>query len=171
MLNLPDDRLDINPGRARNELVPNGAARMIPWKRRAERDRHLASTRIRGSSRLPGRSAIDGSLNDLKVADSSPTPQPVLDTLYSLPPSIAFHRRTTAPSADSIHGSLSLGDIQQRLQDEFGLRGQDVEVTWRDDLAADAKLRQLGNYDCLISIRGYGRESAPLGVEIVRLHE
>lgn len=164
-----DDRLDINPGRARNELVPTGAARMIPWKRRAERERLMKSTRSTNASRLPTGVATDG--QSQTTSNSSPTPQIILDTLYSLPPSIVFHRRTTAPSAGSIHGSLSLSDIQQRLQDEYGLRAQDVEVTWKDDPAADVKLRQLGNYDCVITVRGHGQEAAPLGVEIVRLHE
>lgn len=168
LLTALDDRLDINPGRARNELVPNGAARMIPWKRRAERERLTASTRLGVSSRLPAGMATDG---QTKAASSNPTPQTVLDTLYSLPPSIVFHRRTTSPSAYSIHGSLGVSDIQQRLQDEFGLRAQDVEVTWKDGLGVDNKLRQLGNYDCVITVRGFGQESAPLGVEIVRLLE
>lgn len=169
LLNDVDDRLNINPGRARNELVPTGAARMIPWKRRAERERLMASTRSANTSRLPAGPSTDGLPK--AASNSTPTPQTILDTLYSLPPSIVFHRRTTAPSAASIHGSLSLGDIQQRLQDEYGLRAQDVEVTWKDDLASDVKLRQLGNYDCVITVRGHGQEAAPLGVEIVRLDE
>lgn len=160
--------MDINPGRARNELVPNGAARMIPWKRRAERERLMVNTR---SSRSPRQSAGVTTEGQPKTVGTSPTPQVVLDTLYSLPPSIIFHRRTTSPSAESIHGSLSLADIQQRLQDEYGLRAQDVEVAWKDSLGADIKLRQLGNFDCVITVRGHGQEAAPLGVEILRLHE
>lgn len=27
----------MNPGRARNELVPNGLARIVPWKRNLDR--------------------------------------------------------------------------------------------------------------------------------------
>ena len=142
---------------------------MIPWKRRAERERLMASTRSSRSSRhADAGHAVEG---QPKMAGSNPTPQVVLDTLYSLPPSISFHRRTTTLSADSIHGSLSLADIQQRLEDEYGLRAQDVEVAWKNDLGADIKLRQLGNYDCVITVRGHGQEAAPLGIEIIRLHE
>jgi hypothetical protein len=34
---IPDDRMIMNPGRARNELVPNGLARIVPWKRNQDR--------------------------------------------------------------------------------------------------------------------------------------
>jgi hypothetical protein len=129
----------------------------------------MASTRSSNRSRLSVGAVANA--GPTKSVQTSPTPQPVLDTLYSLPPSIAFQRRTTAPSAVSIHGSISLSDIQQRLLEDFGLRAQDVEVTWKDELASDVRLRQLGNYDCVIHVRGFGQESAPLGIEIVRLHE
>lgn len=105
------------------------------------------------------------------ASEGSQTPTALLDTLYSLPPSMIFQRRTTTPLAHSIHGSIALSDIQQRLQEDFGLREQDIEVAWKDQAAGDGKLRQVGNYDCVVSVRGHGEESAPLEIEITRLHE
>ena len=118
----------VNPGRARNELVPEGSARMVPWKRKSERDSFLRSVRAVGSS--PAR-AGSPSLASTSIPSNSlgPTPAPTLDALYALPPSISFHRRTTGPTTTSIHGSLSLADIQLRLQDDYGLSASDVGKT------------------------------------------
>lgn len=155
--------MSINPGRARNELVPSGSARMVPWKRRSERVRFLDTSRISGSKR---------SENDLAAGPpSTQTPPAVLDSLHSLPPSLSFQRRTTAPDTDTIHGSVTLIDIALRLQEDFGLRSQDVVVTWKGDSGIDGRLRQLGTYDCEVTVRGHGREKAPLSVQIDRLNE
>lgn len=160
----------VNPGRARNELVPEGSARMIPWKRKSERDSFLRGNRQARpmASRIDNVSPSSASLPSISSSPSSPA---TLDALYALPPSISFQRRTTAPTTDSIHGSLSLGDIQLRLQEDHGLSGQDIEVVWKDGTTADVRLRQLGSFDCEVRIRGHGQESAPLVINIVRLEE
>lgn len=165
-----DDRMAINPGRARNELVPNGSARMIPWKRRAERIKHLASTR---STIVYGQGSTVGSTSNSSapIDGTTPTPRTLLESLYGLPPAIILHRRTTSPSTDVIHGSVGLHDVLQHLRDDHGLENHGIEATWADPKATDHRLRQLGHYDCWIRVQGHGQESAPLSVEVRRLDE
>lgn len=160
----------INPGRARNELVPTGSARMIPWKRGSERTRLLASAR--GSpSTLSGVAMAEKTQNRLGDSLSTGTPSSILNILHNLPPSLTFRRRTTSPDTDTIHGSLTLGDIEARLLDDHGLRNQDVELSWTGEPTSDGRLRQLGDYDCMVRVRGHGQETMPLGIQIIRLNK
>jgi hypothetical protein len=106
--------------------------------------------------------------------DAAPltTPSQTLASLYDLPPSFAFARRTINAGSDSIHGSLTLGDIATRLQEECGLSNLDVEVVWRDvRLEEGARIRSLGSYDAMVRVKGMGQEEAPLSIEITPLHE
>lgn len=100
------------------------------------------------------------------------TPSQVLASLYDMPPSFAFARRTISAGSDSIHGSLTLSDIAARLQEECGLSNLDVEVVWRDvRLEEGARIRSLGSYDAVVRVKGMGQEEAALSVDITPLHE
>jgi hypothetical protein len=105
-------------------------------------------------------------------AASLTTPSQTLTSLYDLPPSFVFARRTISAGSDSIHGSLTLSDISARLQEECGLSSLDVEVAWRDvRLEEGARLRSLGSYDAVVRVRGMGQEEAPLSIEVTPLDE
>lgn len=119
-----------------------------------------------------GQSTPEG-MSDVKfTAAAVTTPSQTLASLYDLPPSFAFARRTISAASDSIHGSLTLSDIATRLQEECGLSSLDVEVVWRDvRLEEGARIRSLGSYDAVVRVRGMGQEEAPLSVEVTPLHE
>ena len=114
-----------------------------------------------------------GEVSDLNGTPASvTTPSQTLASLYDLPPSFVFARRTISTASDSIHGSLTLSDISARLQEECGLSSLDVEVVWRDvRLEEGARIRSLGSYDAVVRVRGMGQEEAPLSVEVTPLHE
>jgi len=119
-----------------------------------------------------GQSTNEGVSNLNHAAASITTPSQTLASLYDLPPSFVFARRTIGAGSDSIHGSLTLGDIAARLQEECGLSSLDVEVVWRDVRLEDgARIRTLGSYDAVVRVRGMGQEEAPLSIEITPLHE
>jgi len=122
--------------------------------------------------RSTGQSTLD-EVSDLNhTAGPVTTPSQTLASLYDLPPSFVFARRTISTGSDSIHGSLTLSDIAARLQEECGLSSLEVEVVWRDvRLEEGARIRSLGSYDAVVRVRGMGQEEAPLSIEITPLHE
>jgi len=122
--------------------------------------------------RSTGQNTLD-QVSDLDhTAGPVTTPSQTLASLYDLPPSFVFARRTISTGSDSIHGSLTLSDIAARLQEECGLSSLDVEVVWRDvRLEEGARIRSLGSYDAVVRVKGMGQEEAPLSIEITPLHE
>ena len=103
-------------------------------------------------------------------ASPTPTPQSILDILHNLPPSLTFAERTTTPTSNQLFGSITLGDVTDRLVSEYKLDAGDVEVVWRDDrLGEGSRVKELGEWAAEIRVRGRGREELELGVKVERL--
>ncbi|WVW80976.1 hypothetical protein I302_102967 [Kwoniella bestiolae CBS 10118] len=164
------DRLFVAPGRARNDLVPTRKARFVPFKdnnqrqiyRATEADRKSSSLLIESSSFTPSSSSL--------AEESTTTPQDLLNILHLVPSPLTFKRRTISPDYPSLHGSLTLSDIQERLENQYGLSSKDVQVSWvgRQD---GSRMKELDTWDAIISLRKGGKESTDVKVEVVRLGE
>jgi hypothetical protein len=108
----------------------------------------------------------------VEPVQSLPTPRSIIDTMNALPPALDFSRRTISSASDAIHGSLTLSDIATRLQEDYGLGGQDVEVLWKNSAMEDGgRVRALGSFDAVIRVRGFGMEEAPLIINVKTLQE
>jgi hypothetical protein len=67
----------------------------------------------------------------------------------------------------AIHGSVTLGDVQERLATEHGLTAAQIDVTWVGQDAA-ARMKELGTWGAMVAVRGLGREEVGVEVEVVR---
>ncbi|WVQ95541.1 hypothetical protein IAU59_002638 [Kwoniella sp. CBS 9459] len=168
------DRLFVAPGRARNDLVPTRKARFIAFKDNSQRQVYRATDADR---------AI---LNDLLIEAPSDkpfeqkapylepeaTPQELLNALHLIPSTLTFPRKAISADYDTIHGSLTVSDIQDKLarsveEGGFGLPSTEVEVLWvgREE---GARIKELGSYEAEVKLRKFGKEALPVTIEVVR---
>ncbi|KAI9633561.1 uncharacterized protein MKK02DRAFT_38217 [Dioszegia hungarica] len=109
-LGFTNDRVLVNPGRARNQLLPTGQARFVPWKRPSDRVQQR-------TERAPPPTASAPSASE--PAAVPPTSAAVLEAIQSLPVSFHFPHRTISPKAKTIYGSVTLADVVKRLEDDY----------------------------------------------------
>jgi hypothetical protein len=81
-----------------------------------------------------------------------------------------FSRRTVDTTSKALHGSVTIADISERLQDEYGLAQGDVGVIWRGSVEGD-RLKVLGRAGIKVQVREGGREARVLTVQVVRLQD
>ena len=101
---------------------------------------------------------------------SQETPQTLLNTLFSLPPKLIFPLRTIDPNSSVLHGSLTLEDIQGRLEKAHDLSRSGVMVSWEDGVSSE-RMKELGTRSIVVKIVNAGKEEVLLEVEAVRLAE
>ncbi|KAK4687717.1 hypothetical protein P7C73_g2400, partial [Tremellales sp. Uapishka_1] len=168
------DRIPVLPGQMRHYLHPLKQARYIPWKQGS--DRYIVRTRVDkgGPTSDPLLSAPVSGTSSLSAAELDtpliPTPQALLNTLHLLPDTVRFPLRTISRTSSTLHGSLTLSDIQDRLAKEFGLAPTQVEVEWSEGEAA-GRMKELGKREVVVRVKEGGKEEIGLEVEVVRLED
>lgn len=97
------------------------------------------------------------------------TPVELLNILRDLPTNLVFLRRVVAENEAAIHGSLTISDVGERLA-ETGLTPQGFEIGWTGSFASqpDARLKELGTYEAIVAVRGFGGERIVVTVECQR---
>ncbi|KAK8850421.1 hypothetical protein IAR55_004339 [Kwoniella newhampshirensis] len=170
------DRLFVAPGRARNDLVPTRKARFVPFKDNSSRQVYRATDADRAILHdflVEGpnpKSSASSSSTTLSETESFHTSQELLDKLHLLPSIITFPKRTISPDYPSLHGSLTLSDIQDRLGNEFDLSAGDAEVVWSEQ-DIGARMKELGRWGAVVRLRKGGREEVPVDIVVVRVEE
>ncbi|ODN83015.1 hypothetical protein L202_01245 [Cryptococcus amylolentus CBS 6039] len=163
------DRILVAPGYARNDLVPGRKARFIPFKESSQRQvlRMSDSERASHSLRIgaPGSSA---SWQQRSASDLLPTTQELLNAIHSIQSPITFSLRTVSPTSTSLHGSLNLSNVHDRIAEDYGLTSKEVEIDWVEQ-ENGARMKELGKWEALVKLRHGGREEVPIEVEVVRL--
>jgi hypothetical protein len=97
----------------------------------------------------------------------TPTPPEVLAALKALPSSLIFPHRTVSPTADGIHGSVTLADVSRKLEEEYGVPSSAVDLMWtRED--AEARMKELGVWEAQILPSG-GEDAIILNIEVMRI--
>ncbi|WWD20604.1 hypothetical protein CI109_105080 [Kwoniella shandongensis] len=168
------DRLFVAPGRARNDLVPTRKARFVAFKDNSSRQVYRATDADRAillSDFLIESPSSKPFEQRNSETDITPTPQHLLDALHLIPSTLVFHLRTISPDYPSLHGSLTLSDIQDRLANEFALPATEVEVNWGSEQDAGARMKELGRWGAVVKLRKGGREEVPIDIEVVRLED
>ncbi|WVF67981.1 hypothetical protein IAT40_002743 [Kwoniella sp. CBS 6097] len=168
------DRLFVAPGRARNDLVPTRKARFIAFKDNSQRQVYRATDADRAVLNDLLLEAPSDKPFEQKAPYSEPesTPQELLNSLHLIPSTLTFPRKAISAEYDTIHGSLTVSDIQDKLarsveQGGFELPSTDVEVLWADK-EEGARIKELGKYEAQVKLRKFGRESVPVTIEVVR---
>ncbi|WWC65150.1 uncharacterized protein I303_107764 [Kwoniella dejecticola CBS 10117] len=167
------DRLFVAPGRARNDLVPTRQARFVPFKNNGQRqiyratdaDRSTASLLIEEQTSSTGLQSSSSS-----SSTTSETPQELLNALHLLPNILTFKRRTISPDYPTLHGSLTLSDIQNRLDSQHGLPSSEIELNWVNR-EAGSRIKELVSTPLKVSFKRGGQEETEVVVEVVRLQE
>ncbi|WVR08502.1 hypothetical protein IAU60_005557 [Kwoniella sp. DSM 27419] len=163
------DRLFVPPGRARNDLVPTRKARFVPFKDNSQRQVYRATEADRATPQSPLIEAPSDRPFEQRAAYLAPEPtaQPLLNALHLVPSTLTFPRRTVSPDYPSLHGSLTLSDIQDRLANEYGLPAADAEVVWvlKEE---GARMKELDVWPATVRLRKGGREQALVDIEVVR---
>lgn len=85
-----------------------------------------------------------------------------------MPPILTFALRTTTPTSDAVHGSVTLADVLHKLEEEHGFPGKEVELSWIDRGPND-RMKELGVWDVLVKSRQVDEIEAELEVHLVRL--
>ncbi|OCF31749.1 hypothetical protein I316_06556 [Kwoniella heveanensis BCC8398] len=168
------DRLFVAPGRARNDLVPTRKARFIAFKDNSKRQVYRATD----ADRAILNDLLLEAPSDKPFEQKSPyvepesTPQDLLNHLHVIPSTLTFPRKAISAEYDTIHGSLTVSDIQDKLaraveEGGFDLPSSEVEVIWvgREE---GARIKELGQYEAEIKLRKYGKESVAVTIEVVR---
>ena len=98
------------------------------------------------------------------------TPQTLLNNLFSIPSTLTFPLRTIDSDSSILHGSLTLDDVLDRIETEYGLLRSDVSISWADPEIPD-RMKELGVRSAVIGIRGMGGERNFVYVEATRLEQ
>ena len=98
------------------------------------------------------------------------TPQTLLNALFSLPQKLTFPLRTIDPNSPTLHGSLTLEDIQGRLEKEHELSRSDTILSWETG-ASSERMKELGARFVMVKIVNAGKEEVLVEIEAVRLAE
>ncbi|WVQ86053.1 hypothetical protein IAT38_008221 [Cryptococcus sp. DSM 104549] len=166
------DRLLVSPGRARNELIPLRKARFIPWKVTSDRETFRTSVDSGAASNAFQIEAPGVRKTQQRAAFKEPatSKQELLNSLFTLPSTLTFHLRTVSPHYPALHGSLTLSEVHDRLDKEFGLPSKAASVSWvGQDMGS--RMKELGTWQTIVKLRKGGREEVPMAVEVVRLVE
>ncbi|WVQ63182.1 uncharacterized protein L199_001333 [Kwoniella botswanensis] len=165
------DRLFVAPGRARNDLVPTRKARFVPFKDNSQRQIYRATEADRkSSSTLLIESTTSSSGLSSSQEESNITPQEILNQLHLIPSTLTFKRRTISPDYPSLHGSLTLSDIQERLDSTYGLSSGDVSVNWVDRQDG-SRMKELDSWKAIVGLKKGGKEGTEVVIRVVRLKE
>ncbi|WWC72488.1 uncharacterized protein I206_106450 [Kwoniella pini CBS 10737] len=166
------DRLFVAPGRARNDLVPTRKARFVPFKNNGQRQIYRATDADRSSSSLliEEQSSSTGIQPNSNLTEDSNTSQELLNSLHLLPNILTFKRRTISPDYPTLHGSLTLSDIQSKLENEFGLPSSEIELNWLNR-ESGSRIKELISTPLKVSFKKGGKENTEVLIEVTRLQE
>ncbi|WRT70584.1 uncharacterized protein IL334_007582 [Kwoniella shivajii] len=172
------DRLFVAPGRARNDLVPTRKARFVPFKDNSQRqvyratdaDRSILSDLRIESPSSSSASSSNEERTSYHYSEPEPTSQSLLNSLHLVPSILIFERRTVSPDYPTLHGSLTLSDIQDKLDKEFNLPSSEIEVSWIGK-EQGSRMKELDSWSAELKLRKGGKESIQVTIQVDRLEE
>ncbi|GAA5873984.1 hypothetical protein JCM1840_006110 [Sporobolomyces johnsonii] len=176
------DRLPISPGRARNQLIPQGQALYVvrgkavsaladmmrkdmAWKKDltsvlAKRREKEAKERARRVLEGLSEAADEGPQAALRAAEET-----LRSALELLPQPVSFTRRTTSATSSDLFGSVSVADVVAALR-EGDVRVEESACAFaKQDGVENGRIKKVGTFEFLIQFRAL-KEPYRLRVEV-----
>ncbi|ORY82305.1 hypothetical protein BCR35DRAFT_303679 [Leucosporidium creatinivorum] len=168
------ERLPVSPGRARNQLIPQGLGLYVvagrgvsplrDMQRREEQQRARGVLGAVGASKV-----VDGiaSSAEAAAAESLSHDSSLLTALQLLPQPLTFTRLTTATTNADLFGSVSASDVLTELK-EFGIRVEEGNAAFGEKEGVEkGRVKSLGDFVFNVQLKALGEEF-PIAVKVLK---